>query len=309
MPFPALNEYLARLADPARPASSVWLDPRGQVHGRFFNCTITSAFQPIRRLDDDTVVAYEGLAGSASASDLGLSLWKLLDHAASDDESVELDRLCRMLHAINFFRQSNAGAADLYLNVHDRLLSAVGSNHGMAFRRILAVLGVPIERIVLQLPNTSGAQRWVLAYVADNYRRNGFRLALNVASPEHGLALLHQIRPAVIKLDARDTGSGAALATLLSAARDAGVAVVVKRLQSAATRELLRQASATAGAPLLAQGDLLGVPQPALLREDASFTLAQPVNEDQAQARYEDGVLHLTLPKKPGGGGKQLSIQ
>ncbi|GJJ04434.1 heat-shock protein Hsp20 [Duganella rhizosphaerae] len=40
-----------------------------------------------------------------------------------------------------------------------------------------------------------------------------------------------------------------------------------------------------------------------------SFTLPQEVDEAQAQARYEDGVLHLTLPKKPGAGGTRLTIQ
>lgn len=40
-----------------------------------------------------------------------------------------------------------------------------------------------------------------------------------------------------------------------------------------------------------------------------SFTLPQDVDESQAQARYEDGVLHLTLPKKPGAGGTRLTIQ
>ena len=39
------------------------------------------------------------------------------------------------------------------------------------------------------------------------------------------------------------------------------------------------------------------------------FTLPQEVDDDQAQARYENGVLHLTLPKKVGSGGKQLAIQ
>jgi len=112
---------------------------------------MSSAFQPIRQLDSQAVQAYEGLARSVSAQDLGLSLWKLLDHAASDDESIELDRLCRMLHAINFFRQAGDSAADLYLNVHDRLLSAVSSNHGHAFRRILDALELPLERVVLQL--------------------------------------------------------------------------------------------------------------------------------------------------------------
>jgi HSP20 family protein len=40
-----------------------------------------------------------------------------------------------------------------------------------------------------------------------------------------------------------------------------------------------------------------------------SFTLPQEVDDDQAQARYENGVLYLTLPKKVGTGGKQLAIQ
>lgn len=40
-----------------------------------------------------------------------------------------------------------------------------------------------------------------------------------------------------------------------------------------------------------------------------NFTLPQEVDEAQAQAKYENGVLQLTLPKKPGTGGKQLSIQ
>jgi HSP20 family protein len=40
-----------------------------------------------------------------------------------------------------------------------------------------------------------------------------------------------------------------------------------------------------------------------------SFTLPQDVDDDQAGARYENGVLTLTLPKKVGTGGKQLTIQ
>lgn len=40
-----------------------------------------------------------------------------------------------------------------------------------------------------------------------------------------------------------------------------------------------------------------------------SFTLPQDVDESQARARYEDGVLRLTLPKKAGTGGTRLAIQ
>lgn len=40
-----------------------------------------------------------------------------------------------------------------------------------------------------------------------------------------------------------------------------------------------------------------------------SFSLPQEVDDDQAQARYENGLLYLTLPKRVGAGGKQLAIQ
>lgn len=233
MPFPLLKSYLARLSDTGAPATSVWLDAQGRAQGRFFNCTMTSAFRPVRELAQGAVVGYEGLARSVSADDAGLSLWQVLDHAASDDESVELDRLCRMLHSINFFRQEEAGQADLYLSVHDRLLSAVSSNHGHAFQRILDALGLPSERIVLQLPAVTAHQGWLLNYVADNYRRNGFRLALNVSSLHEASDLLARLRPDAFKVDARaltDERAAAALVTLCHAAQ---VRLIFKRLDSA----------------------------------------------------------------------------
>ncbi|MFS2003071.1 EAL domain-containing protein [Duganella sp. CT11-25] len=268
MSFPILQKYLARLSDATGAASSIWLDHEGKAQGRFFNCTMSSAFQPIRQLDSSAVQAYEGLARSVSAQDLGLSLWKLLDHAASDDESIELDRLCRMLHSINFFRQAEAAPnahADLYLNVHDRLLSAVSSNHGHAFRRILDALELPLERVVLQLPAATPQQGWLLNYVSDNYRRNGFRFAVNVAGPRDALHVLGRLRPDVFKLDARDLHEEPALLELLQRCAADKVAVVFKRLETQQQLTALRQLGDTAGVPLLVQGYLLDEPRAALL--------------------------------------------
>ena len=264
MSFPILQKYLARLSDATGAASSIWLDHEGKAQGRFFNCTMSSAFQPIRQLDSNAVLAYEGLARSVSAQDQGLSLWKLLDHAASDDESIELDRLCRMLHSINFFRQSDGGLEDLYLNVHDRLLSAVSSNHGHAFRRILDALELPLGRVVLQLPASTPQQGWLLNYVSDNYRRNGFRFAVNVASARDALQVLDRLRPDVFKLDARDA-HGEDAVELLKRSAEAGVKLVFKRLETTQALAGLRQLSEAAGVPLLAQGYLLDEPHARLL--------------------------------------------
>ncbi len=43
-------------------------------------------------------------------------------------------------------------------------------------------------------------------------------------------------------------------------------------------------------------------------RQYRSFTLGQDVDDTKAEAKYTDGVLELTLPKKPGKSSKQLSI-
>jgi HSP20 family protein len=40
-----------------------------------------------------------------------------------------------------------------------------------------------------------------------------------------------------------------------------------------------------------------------------SFTLPQEVDESKAQAKFENGVLELTLPKKAAAQRKQISIQ
>jgi HSP20 family protein len=40
-----------------------------------------------------------------------------------------------------------------------------------------------------------------------------------------------------------------------------------------------------------------------------SFSLPQEVDNTKAEAKYNDGILELKLPKRPGGGGKQLTVQ
>ena len=267
MSYPLLQQYLERLSRTTGAASSITLDGQGRAQGRFFNCSMSSAFQPIRLVTAGTVAGYEGLARSVSPSDQGLSLWKLLDHAASDDESVELDRLCRMLHAINFFRQAGEAGPDLFLNVHDRLLSAVSSNHGHAFRRILDALELPLARVVLQLPPTSPQQGWLLNYVADNYRRNGFRFAAHAASAAEARQLLERARPDVLRVDTRALPAGPELLELAHAAQ---VPVIFKLLESAQTLDRLRTLADATRARVLVQGYLLDAPGPSLLDETAA---------------------------------------
>jgi hypothetical protein len=144
----------------------------------------------------------------------------------------------------------------------------VSSNHGYAFRRILDALELPVERIVLVLPPVTAQQSWLIHYVADNYRRNGFRFAVQAAGPQDGRALLERVRPDVLRLDARQAGvsidGDAATVALLEQARQQGVRAEFRRLDTPAALQALHRLAESAGTALLAQGTLLDVPHTAL---------------------------------------------
>jgi EAL domain-containing protein (putative c-di-GMP-specific phosphodiesterase class I) len=268
MTFPALQEYLSHLHVTPQADTALWLDEHGQAHGRYFNSTLTSAFQPIRRLDADQIVGVQGFMRSYTKTGSGLSIWKLLDTVATDDQSIELDRLCRLLHAVNFYRQPELVDIDLYLSVHARLLAAVDSNHGTSFRRVLDVLGLPHRKIVLQLPLIQTDQAGLLNYVADNYSRNGFRLAVNAAHARHGLELLQQVQVEVIKVDAREITDEEAVLDLLQQSAERNVNLVFKRLESIAVHDTLQRLGALTGQTVTAQGYLWDQPKAGFAQRD-----------------------------------------
>lgn len=261
----ALDAYLERLNNASHTESKVWLDEQERAVGRYFNTSLTSAFQPVRAFGDGGIVAYEAFARSYSEFDDGLHLWKLLDHAASDDESVELDRLCRMLHAVNYYRQAGSDAPELHLSVHARLLAAVNSNHGVAYRRILSVLELPHDRIVLQLPVVTPNQRWLLNYVLDNYRRNGFRLGVSANSSLEALGLLDKVRPDLIKVDARELPDPDSVGLLLLRAAEQGVRIFFKRVENREVFDKLEQYGSALAQSIHAQGYLWDTPGARLL--------------------------------------------
>jgi len=268
MKYQALDKYLNRLNGSKgffREESRVWLDAEGRAQGKYFNTTLTSAFQPIRVFGDNTIadagiVAHEGFARSYSEDDTGLHLWRLLDQAASDDESVELDRLCRLLHSINFYRQVDDDAS-LHLSVHARLLAAVDSNHGIAFRRILNLLELPHDKIVLQMPVVTQNQSWLLNYVLDNYRRNGFELGVSAADARDALALLDKVKPDLIKVDSRELSDEAATEKLLRLAADQEIRVVFKRVENPDVFRKLQQFGRLLAVPVYAQGYIWDTPK------------------------------------------------
>jgi EAL domain-containing protein (putative c-di-GMP-specific phosphodiesterase class I) len=262
----------------------VSFDADGRALGRFVNSTLTSSFQAIRALDDGRALGYEGFARSYSATDQGLSIWNLLDRTVTDLESTELDRLARMLHAINFFRQPAAQSADLFVNVHARLLATVPGNHGNTFRRILESLELPHERVVLQMPAVTQDQNWILNVVAENYCSNGFRIAVNANSVREAQILLDHVRPEAIKLDVRQIIDFPATATLLAEAAARNIQIIFKRAETASQLSALQALGGEFGHAIHVQGFLWDLPHALLSPVAKSGTLVR-TTEASAQAK------------------------
>jgi len=266
-----LQNYLSRLRS-SLAKSQLWLDEEGRARGRYFNASLTSAFQPIRCGTNGQLMAYEAYARSYDAGDQGLNVWRLLEHVANDDESVELDRLCRLLHAINFYRQPESAGLDLYLSVHSRLLAAVEGNHGAAFRRILDSLELPHEQIILQMPLITSSQRWVLTHVTENYRRNGFRIGVHAQNLEQAADLLSRIRPAAIKLDNSTALDPDKQLELLLQAQKQDCRVIFRRIERETSWRTL-QLNTPPVLPFFVQGFLFDLPK-AQLRSETSPLVA-----------------------------------
>lgn len=244
--YPVLHSYLDQLkrksSTGSEPYPKLWIDSENRVQGRFLNCSLSSVFLPVFDVGGETVQAQEALAHSYSEEDRGLSVWQLLMNAANDEESIELDRLARLIHAMNFFRQANAAGTSLLIDVHDRLLAAVGSNHGAAFHRILASLELPVSQILLQLPLVKASSNWALAQIVENYKKNEFRVATRANNIAEALRHAEALRPHLIRLDISRIGNGDNLTELFERASDLSIQLLFTRIEHEREHALIKSA-------------------------------------------------------------------
>lgn len=178
----------------------------GSVLGDWFGFALSTAFQPIVDSNSGQIVGREAFLRSAGADEPGGSPWTLFSGTPDDGHLIALDRLARTLHLLNALVAGHT--LPLFLNVHGRLLAAVGDDHGRAFRRVVDALGVSPASIVIETPVEASAQPDLLTFVLRNYRANGFRVAVNLDSLAQWQAISSHAWPDFVKIDSRKLGSG-----------------------------------------------------------------------------------------------------
>lgn len=181
----------------------------GAVVAQFYRSRVTTAFQPIRRAHNAERVGNHALLRVESATGESIAPWGLFAQAGDDAALVKLDRLCRTVHALNYFASpSSRGDGLLFLNVERRLLTSVSADHGAWFEAVLALIGVPTTQVVIVMPAEVVDNPVAFVRAAISYRIRGYRVMVPVRSiTEADLSHVFLADPHYVALDSA-TGFG-----------------------------------------------------------------------------------------------------
>lgn len=250
----SLDALVDRLGKRHFQQSPLSIGDNGLVIAQFYRSRVTSAFQPIVRARGGEAVGHHALLRVESRTGESIAPWSLFAQASTDPALVGLDRLCRTVHALNYF-PSHRGDELLFLNVERRLLTGVAADHGAWFEAVLALIGAPTSRVVIVMPVEAVENPVAFVRAAISYRIRGYRVLVPVRSiTEADLSHVFLADPHFVSVDSAALES-AASRPFLEALAHRGTHLVARGIESTAHAEVAR----AAGVELL-QGFHLGRP-------------------------------------------------
>ncbi|MBL0142813.1 MAG: Hsp20/alpha crystallin family protein [Betaproteobacteria bacterium] len=108
--------------------------------------------------------------------------------------------------------------------------------------------------------------------------------------------------PAPIRVDVRETPAAYVLQADIAGARKEDIHVEIEANEVQISAESRRETEAKEGERVLRTERYVG-------KTTRRFALPQDIDETKAEAKYTDGVLELTLPKKAAAAGRRVAIQ
>jgi EAL domain-containing protein (putative c-di-GMP-specific phosphodiesterase class I) len=164
---------------------------------------LRSVFQPIFSVPTLQTVAFEALVRAQSCgSGNTLAPEALFSLARTRTQGVLLDRLCRMVHLLNFERQSHPSAS-LYLNLATLHLQALQpGQHGSFMEAMRALSPLALERIILEITETQFDDRDTLTGIVQTFKHRGYRVAIDDFGARHSnFDRLWALTPDIVKID------------------------------------------------------------------------------------------------------------
>lgn len=193
------------------------------------------------------------------------------DIAHTAQAAIYLDRLCRVVHAMNFVRQA-PGQHHLFLNVSAQHLRSVAHSHGETFESLLALCGLQPQQVVLEILEAGVDDLTLLQTAVQGWRQRGFRIAMDDFGCQHSnFDRLWQLTPDIVKLDrqlvhqaAHNRRAAIILPKLIEMIHDLGASVVCEGIET----EVQHRICVDAGSDLL-QGYFYARPSAQLLMSQA----------------------------------------
>lgn len=143
---------------------------------------------------------YEAVARAGDVHGSAFPVGVLFAVEVSARRCVQLDRLLRTLHALNFRAAALQGR--LHLKVNARHLLGLPSGHGLFFAQALSLIGLMPRNVCLEVILDGDGDRMALLAALGGYRAQGFGIALGgFGSGREDLMAAWLLQPDIIKLD------------------------------------------------------------------------------------------------------------
>ncbi len=173
--------------------------------GRFASVVLTSAFQAVvRARDPECRIGHEALLRAYMGDGRPVAPRALLRAPRSPYAVAYLDRLCRMVHMLNYLAQRECRPGPLFLNVGTEHLLRVPDNHGWYFEQVLQSCGLAPQHVVIDVQASAiqGAHAGQVHTALANYRERGYRVAIeDLDLTESVFDRLWRIRGNILKFD------------------------------------------------------------------------------------------------------------
>ncbi|MEK6736273.1 MAG: EAL domain-containing protein [Pseudomonadota bacterium] len=228
----------------------------GWISGHFYHCELTSVFQPIFSVTQDKTMGHAAYVRSKSNGEVALRPWQVFSLASNDNQLVDLDRLCRAVHSLNYYFNNTSKLDSLFVEVHPRLLESVKDDHGRAFENFLDLIGVRTSRVVIEIPTIVNRNWKLLKQVIINYRSRGYQIAANYSGTgSDWMAALGSLYPDIVRIEAGDLMRHEAKEVLVDTIHSHKASLLVRDIDTSEQLVAARQANAD-----YLQGNLLGEP-------------------------------------------------
>ncbi len=210
MPLRDLAEYFnQRIVEEQNLAEPPLSVKAGQVESRIGGLLLATEFHPIRRANEPSKILGHDATLRAFPPETSQSLAVKVFHQPEAGDIVNLDRLCRTIHMLNYLPVSHENGY-LFLHVHPRHVLGVKSDHGAYFEEVIFRCGLVPRRVVISVAVSPLYDRQFvrLQQGLRNYQNRGYSTAIkfddqaNEAFLEgYCIEFLYRITPDFVRLD------------------------------------------------------------------------------------------------------------